>query len=391
MSARVTFSEFKVFKLVSFVLNLTLSTFEIPRQMFLIPLVVGRRLRVVPTWLLASFELDEQKPKDEAFKFPKLRWNALKVWENVENVVRTQREKMTRTEPVLVNGETAERRKLVEALITEARAYDKACDSVKAQEALEKALNLRPNDPVILASLSKTLSDRVFDHDIFYNKPLARKFAKEASDFAEQSLKFAQNDAQCYIALAVANARLSVFSEARQKVELTHIIKDNLLKALEVDPRNDYALHILARLEHTMSNINGFTRYLIKAIYGAIEPATIEKAEQYFRQAIEINPKRLIHKVELAKLLFELKRFDESKELLMDSMTLEIEDINSVRTRKDGVDLMVKLDARLQRTPGRLGMMRTPSQAALKRSGSSQTALARSGSSQVFTQSPSAI
>ena len=176
-----------------------------------------------------------------------------------------------------------------------------------------------------------------------------------------------------------------MFSEARQKVELTHVIKDNLLKALELDPKNDYALHVLARLEHTMSNINGFTRYLIKAIYGAIEPATIEKAEGYFRQAIEINPKRLIHKVELAKLMYETKRFDEAKELLTDSLKLEIEDINSVRTRKDGVELLSKLESRMLRSPSRLGsMMRTPSKSALPRTPSHST-LKRSGSSQMFS------
>jgi tetratricopeptide (TPR) repeat protein len=383
VSSRVAFESFKMFKVVSFMLNLTLSTFEIPRQMFLIPLVVGRRLRVVPPWVFAMFEAGEQKPKEE-FKFPKLRWNALKVWENVENVVRTQREKLQRTESAAAMGETEERRKLVEALIVEGRAHDKACDSEKSQLAFEKALELRPEDPVIMVSLSKELSDRVFDHEIFHNKPLARKFAKEASDLAERALKHAPQDTQAYIALAVANARLSMFSEARQKVELTHVIKDNLLKALEMDPKNDYALHVLARLEHTMSNISGFTRYLIKAIYGAIEPATIENAEKYFRQAIEINPKRLIHQVELAKLLYEVKRFDEAKELLMDSLTLEIEDINSVRTRKDGVELLSKLDNRMLRSPSRLGsMMRTPSKSALQRT-PSKSALKRSGSSQLF-------
>jgi hypothetical protein len=42
-----------------------------------------------------------------------------------------------------------------------------------------------------------------------------------------------------------------MFSEVRQRVELTHAIKDNLLKAIELDPDNDYAYHVLARFEHT--------------------------------------------------------------------------------------------------------------------------------------------
>ena len=57
------------------------------------------------------------------------------------------------------------------------------------------------------------------------------------------------------------------------------------MKALEIEPESDYAYHVLARFEHTMAHIGGLMRYLIKTIYGAIEPATIERAEEYFRRA----------------------------------------------------------------------------------------------------------
>ena len=91
LSGRSSVFDFKVFKLFTFVLNVTLGTFEIPRQIILIPLIVGSRLSLVPDWLLATFESDSivdakassrrEKNKPEVV-FPKLRWNALKTWEN---------------------------------------------------------------------------------------------------------------------------------------------------------------------------------------------------------------------------------------------------------------------------------------------------------------------
>ena len=91
LSGRSSVFDFKVFKLFTLVLNATLGTLEIPRQIILIPLIVGSRLSLVPDWLLATFESDSivdakassrrEKNKPEVV-FPKLRWNALKTWEN---------------------------------------------------------------------------------------------------------------------------------------------------------------------------------------------------------------------------------------------------------------------------------------------------------------------
>ena len=374
LSGRSSVFDFKVFKLFTFVLNVTLGTFEIPRQIILIPLIVGSRLSLVPDWLLATFESDSivdakassrrEKNKPEVV-FPKLRWNALKTWENAMQSGRVwDKELQKKSEE---NEETPEIRDLIEKLMEEGRAYDRACDSEKSQQAFERAMELRPKDAVIMYSLSKELSDRVFDHEIFHNKALARQFASRAGELATQAIELAPNDAKAYTALAVANARLSMFTEARQKVELTHAIKSNLVKALEIEPNNDDAYHVLARFEHTMAHIGGFTRYLIRKIYGAIEPATIEKAEEYFRRAIEIAPKRLIHGVELAKLLYETKRYDECKQLLLTSLEYDIEDINSVRTKKDGETLLRKVAGKLNRTPSRGKLNRTPSRGKLNR------------------------
>jgi hypothetical protein len=80
---------------------------------------------------------------------------------------------------------------LVDKLVEEGKAFDKACDSVASQRAFEEALKLRPKDPAILCALSKELSDRVFDHEIFHNKPMARKFASDASELANKAISIA--------------------------------------------------------------------------------------------------------------------------------------------------------------------------------------------------------
>jgi tetratricopeptide (TPR) repeat protein len=75
---------------------------------------------------------------------------------------------------------------------------------------------------------------------------------------------------------------------------------------------------------------------------GKLEPGTLEEAETIFRRAIEIAPKRLIHRVELGKLLLDMQRKDEAHAELKLAMTLPREDINSEHERRDAVELLKK-------------------------------------------------
>ena len=74
-------------------------------------------------------------------------------------------------------------------------------------KSLSKRSSVRWNsdrkDAVIMYSLSKELSDRVFDHEIFHNKALARQFASRAGELATQAIELAPNDAKAYTALAL--------------------------------------------------------------------------------------------------------------------------------------------------------------------------------------------
>ena len=231
----------------------------------------------------------------------------------------------------------------VDFFVKEGRRCNAVCDSAGAVENFRQAVAIRPADPDLLVCLSKSLSDRVFTEDVFHNHPLARAISKEAAEISERAIELSPKCSEAHLCLGAALGRLSMWSDNREKVELSGTIKERCEEAIRLDPTSDLALHVLGRYQHQMANLGRIVRALVRVMYGGkLEPGTLEEAETIFRRAIEIAPKRLIHRVELGKLLLDMQRKDEAHAELKLAMTLPREDINSEHERRDAVELLRK-------------------------------------------------
>ena len=134
-----------------------------------------------------------------------------------------------------------------------------------------------------------------------------------------------------------------MWSDNREKVELSRAIKERCEEAIRLDPGSDLAMHVLGRYEHQMAMLGRIVRLLVRAVYGgSLSPGTLENAEALFRRAIAVAPERLIHRVELGKLLLDVNRPEEALTELRLAVTLPREDINSEHERRDAVHLLRK-------------------------------------------------
>ena len=231
----------------------------------------------------------------------------------------------------------------VDFFVKEGRRCNSMCDSAGAVENFRQAVAIRPSDPDLLVCLSKSLSDRVFTEDVFHNHPLARAISKEAAEVSERAIELNPKCSEAHLCLGAALGRLSMWSDNREKVELSGTIKERCEEAIRLDPTSDLALHVLGRYQHQMANLGRIVRALVRVMYGGkLEPGTLEEAEALFRRAVEIAPKRLIHRVELGKLLLDMQRKDEARDQLRLAMTLPREDINSEHERRDAAELLKK-------------------------------------------------
>ena len=206
--------------------------------------------------------------------------------------------------------------------------------------AFRGAVALAPDDPDLLVCLSKSLSDQVFQEDVFHDH--ARALSQEAAAISERAIG-SPDARRAHLSLGAALGRLSMWSDNREKVELSRAIKERCEEAIRLDPGSDLAMHVLGRYEHQMAMLGRIVRLLVRAVYGgSLSPGTLENAEALFRRAIAVAPERLIHRVELGKLLLDVNRPEEALTELRLAVTLPREDINSEHERRDAVHLLRK-------------------------------------------------
>lgn len=218
----------------------------------------------------------------------------------------------------------------------------KALDIRGAIEAFEEAAGFVPHDAHMLACLSKQWSDITFIPET----PTAegKQCAEKGIELAGQAIALDPSCALSHIAAGVGRGRLTFFVDNRTKVKLAAAAQQDALAALAADPNNDLAYHLLGRWHFEMAQLNFVVRAMIRVVFGtALEPGTHLEALEAYQKAVELNPHRLIHRVELARTALRMGRTSLAIQELLVAEGLEIEDINAHLTRLDGLKMLTKL------------------------------------------------
>ena len=104
-----------------------------------------------------------------------------------------------------------------------------------------------------------------------------------------------------------------MFSPLCAQVRLAKEAQEAARVAIRVDPSYDVAHHLMGRWHYEMAQINPILRTLVRLMYGtALSPGTHAEALASFQRAQELNPRRLIHRVEAGKVLLALGRKEEA-------------------------------------------------------------------------------
>lgn len=75
----------------------------------------------------------------------------------------------------------------------------------------------------------------------------------------------------------------------KQKVQLADSVRVNAEIALELDPKNDRALHILGRWHYEVSQFGGVMRFFARLFFGTAPKASLDKALDYFQRAVDLD------------------------------------------------------------------------------------------------------
>lgn len=196
------------------------------------------------------------------------------------------------------------------ALIQRGDALDAKNKNREALPLYLEADQQTPDDAEILRRIAKQYS-QLMAEPLSANEK--KELGRKAVTAAERAKTLAPENAQVRLTTAIVYGRVALVESNRRKTELARLIKEEAEAAVRLDPREDYGWHVLGRWNYELANTNPFLKTMGEAIYGKFPAASNEKAAECFQKAVSLDPKQVLHHVELGRAYLALGEKDKAR------------------------------------------------------------------------------
>lgn len=148
-----------------------------------------------------------------------------------------------------------------------------------------------------------------------------------------------------HFALAAALGREALTMGTHDRIRRAAAIRTEALRAVALDPRHDGAWHILGVWNAEIMRLSGLSRFFAKRFLGAgiFGRASWAEATEDMERAVALDPGRLYHHLELARIYADRKRYAEARTELARVAALPDREIMDSAYRRQGAELARKL------------------------------------------------
>jgi len=135
----------------------------------------------------------------------------------------------------------------------------------------------------------------------------AREWYRRAEEWGRRAVAANPSRPEGHSVLAAALGALSLRVGVRQRVMLSKEIRREAIAAIKADSTYPGGWHILGRWNAEVMRLGGAARFFARTFLGApvFGEASREKAEEYLARAVELEPGRIAHHGELARVRLE--------------------------------------------------------------------------------------
>jgi tetratricopeptide (TPR) repeat protein len=147
---------------------------------------------------------------------------------------------------------------------------------------------------------------------------------RRAEAYAVRSISSDSTKSEGHSWRAAALGNVAMFEGSKTKVRLCTVIKQELGRAIELNPRDDIAFSILGSFYKTLGNVSWLERQLATLFLGGLPEGGYDESERALRQAIALAPRVIRHHFELGTLYKELDRSEEALEEFRQVLSLPL-------------------------------------------------------------------
>ena len=125
-------------------------------------------------------------------------------------------------------------------------------------------------------------------------------------------------------------------------------IRSEALRAIQLNPRHDGAYHVLGRWNAEIMRLSGPTRFLAKNFLGAdiFNQASWDGAVSNMEKAVELNPRRIYHRLDLAEVYVDRGRYSDARTQLQRVALLPVADPLDPTYKQQAAELLKKIENR---------------------------------------------
>jgi tetratricopeptide (TPR) repeat protein len=225
-------------------------------------------------------------------------------------------------------------------LIDKGKVYDKKFQANEALPLYLSAEKLEPKNPELLVRIARQYRYLMTDASDTKEK---LRLGHLALDYSERAAACGPKDCDAQLAPAITLGKMLPYLPTKEQVSASPKIKESVDKALAIDPRNDNAWHILGRWNRVLADISGAKRLLAGLVYGQLPKGSYEEAEAAMKKAIALNPRRLMHYIELGRIYAQMGRKEEARELITKGLGMPDAEKDDPETKERAKETLAKL------------------------------------------------
>lgn len=241
---------------------------------------------------------------------------------------------------LIMAGAAALRAETAEQLLERGTPLDRKFQAREALEFYLAAEAVEPRNPAVLVRIARQYRHLMVDAT---DKVEKVRLGRIALKYSEAAAAIAPEDAEAQLSVAISQGKLLPLLGAKEQVAVSPRIRAAVDRTLQLDPRNDLAWHILGRWHRVLADVSGLKRALAGAVFGGLPRGSTEEAEKCFKRAIELNPNRLMHYVELGRVYAQMGRTEEARQLIGKGLAMPNVEKDDFETKQRGLETLAKL------------------------------------------------
>jgi len=166
-----------------------------------------------------------------------------------------------------------------------------------------------------------------------------------AERYARRAVQTDSLGADGHFILARAIGQTALAKGTTERVRLASEIRHEALRAIELNPLHDGAYHVLGRWNAEIMRLSGMSRFLARQLLGGgiFGEASWDGAITNLERAVEIDPRRIVHRLDLARVYADRGRYGDARRELNSVDTLPIHDFNDPQYKAEGAALLRRI------------------------------------------------